>query len=139
MLFNSQVFFVFFSCFFLLYWFINKKSIHLRNYLILFGSYVFYAWWDWRFLFLILGSSLVDFFVAKKINESNKKINWLLVSCFSNLGILFIFKYFNFFVQSFIDLTNLFGLNISFNIINIILPVGISFYTFQTLSYSIDV
>jgi alginate O-acetyltransferase complex protein AlgI len=139
MLFNSQVFFVFFSCFFLLYWFINKKSIHLRNYLILFGSYVFYAWWDWRFLFLILGSSLVDFFVAKKINESNKKINWLLVSCFSNLGILFIFKYFNFFIQSFIDLTNLFGLNISFNIINIILPVGISFYTFQTLSYSIDV
>lgn len=139
MLFNSQVFFVFFSCFFLLYWFINKKSIHLRNYLILFGSYVFYAWWDWRFLFLILGSSLVDFFVAKKINKSNKKINWLLVSCFSNLGILFVFKYFNFFIQSFIDLTNLFGLNISFNIINIILPVGISFYTFQTLSYSIDV
>lgn len=139
MLFNSQVFFVFFSCFFLLYWFINKKSIHLRNCLILFGSYVFYAWWDWRFLFLILGSSLIDFFVAKKINGSNKKFNWLLVSCLSNLGVLFVFKYFNFFTQSFIDLTNLFGLNITFNIINIILPVGISFYTFQTLSYSIDV
>ena len=139
MLFNSKVFFVFFSCFFLLYWFINKKSIHHRNYLILFGSYVFYAGWDWRFLFLILGSSLVDFFVAKKINGSNKKFNWLLVSCLSNLGVLFVFKYFNFFTQSFIDLTNLFGLNITFNIINIILPVGISFYTFQTLSYSIDV
>ena len=139
MLFNSQVFFVFFSCFFLFYWFTNKKSIQYRNWLILFGSYIFYSWWDWRFLFLILGSSLIDFFVAKKINGSNKKFNWLLVSCFSNLGVLFVFKYFNFFTQSFIDLTNLFGLNISFNIINIILPVGISFYTFQTLSYSIDV
>ena len=139
MLFNSQVFFLFFSCFLFLYWFLNKKSFSSQNYLILVGSYIFYAWWDWRFLFLIFGSSLIDFFVAKKIHNGTKKLNWLIVSCFSNLGILFVFKYFNFFTQSFIDLTNLFGFNISFNVVNIILPVGISFYTFQTLSYSIDV
>lgn len=139
MLFNSQVFFVFFSCFLFLYWLIGRKSFSYQNYLILVGSYIFYAWWDWRFLFLIFGSSLIDFFVAKKIHKESKKLNWLIVSCFSNLGILFVFKYFNFFTQSFIDLTNLFGFNISFNVVNIILPVGISFYTFQTLSYSIDV
>jgi alginate O-acetyltransferase complex protein AlgI len=139
MLFNSQVFFVFFSCFLFLYWLINRKSFNYQNYLILVGSYIFYAWWDWRFLFLIFGSSLIDFFVAKKIHNGTKKLNWLIVSCFSNLGTLFVFKYFNFFTQSFIDLTNLFGFNISFNVVNIILPVGISFYTFQTLSYSIDV
>lgn len=139
MLFNSQVFFIFFVAFLFIYWFILNKSFRKQNVLILIGSYFFYGWWDWRFLFLILASSLIDFFVAKKIFSSKSKLNWLLLSCVANLGLLFVFKYFNFFAQSLIDLFNILNFNVSYNLINIILPVGISFYTFQTLSYSIDV
>jgi D-alanyl-lipoteichoic acid acyltransferase DltB (MBOAT superfamily) len=105
------------------------------------ASYIFYGWWDWRFLSLILFSSLVDYFVGiallKKKNSFTRKL-LLSVSIIINIGFLGFFKYFNFFIDSFVDLFSLFGLHINERTLNIILPVGISFYTFQTLSYSID-
>ncbi|MCK5857040.1 MAG: MBOAT family protein [Bacteroidales bacterium] len=105
-------------------------------------SYLFYGWWDWRFLSLIIISSLVDFVVGKKIhNEDNglKRKRWLLVSLAVNIGFLGFFKYYNFFVDSFIDAFTIFGGGFESFHLNIILPVGISFYTFQTLSYTLDI
>ncbi|MGJ8665368.1 MAG: MBOAT family O-acyltransferase [Patiriisocius sp.] len=141
MLFNSLDFAVFFPIFFLLYLLVAKKLV-LRNILILSGSYLFYGWWDWRFLSLIIFSSFVDYLVGLKVYKtSNKKLKkrWLFVSLISNLGLLFYFKYTNFFIESFVNSFTLFGANIESFSLNIILPVGISFYTFQTLSYTIDI
>lgn len=105
-------------------------------------SYIFYGWWDWRFLILIFFSSIVDFFVGQAIANTARKRNkkWLLaISLTTNLGLLGYFKYANFFIENFVQLLINLGLNPNLNSLNIILPVGISFYTFQTLSYSIDV
>jgi len=115
-----------------------------QNVLIIIASYTFYGFWDIRFLFLILASSLVDFYVGNKIysnvHNQKKSKNWLWVSVIFNLGLLGTFKYFNFFVHSFVDLAQGLGMeNSSYWSLNIILPVGISFYTFQTLSYSLDI
>ena len=115
MLFNSQVFFIFFVVFLIIYWIILNKSYEKQNILILIGSYFFYGWWDWRFLFLILASSLIDYFVAKKIFLSKSKLNWLILSCVSNLGLLFVFKYFNFFAQSLVDLLSILNLNVNYH------------------------
>lgn len=118
------------------------KKQHLRIFLCLVGSYVFYGWWDWRFLSLIIFSTFVDYYLGNKIfkiNNRNKKKRYLYISLVSNLGLLFFFKYFNFFIESFIQLSEQFGINASIHTLNIILPVGISFYTFQTLSYTIDI
>ncbi|MEO9571757.1 MAG: MBOAT family O-acyltransferase [Polaribacter sp.] len=139
MLFNSIDFAFFFPIVFVLYW-IVAKNLTLRNVLILFASYIFYGWWDVRFLLLIILSSFVDFIVGKQIfkNKHNKK-SLLGISLLVNLGFLFYFKYTNFFIESFVDTFTFIGKKIEISTLNIILPVGISFYTFQTLSYTIDI
>lgn len=142
MVFNSIAFFVFLVLVFFLFWKIVSISNKSGRLVLLLASYVFYGWWDWRFLILIIISSLTDFIIGKKIHlgKTEKIRNLLLaLSIIINLGILFFFKYFNFFIDSF---EILFGLNSAQNgwsTLNIILPVGISFYTFQTMSYSIDI
>ncbi len=142
MLFNSFDFAVFLPVVFALYWFAFRHNLRLQNALLLVASYVFYGWWDWRFLSLIAFSSAVDFFVGlamEKTQEKRRRRALLLVSVLVNLGFLGFFKYYNFFLDSFVDAFTFVGHPISANRLNIILPVGISFYTFQTLSYSIDV
>lgn len=139
MVFNSLEFLYFFAAFFLLYFGLKGKS---RQWLILVSSYFFYGWWDYRFLSLIVISTLIDYTVGNAIaraslEKSRKHLLW--ISLFSNLGILGFFKYFNFFIGSFVELMNQIGLNASYNTLQIILPVGISFYTFQTLSYTLDI
>lgn len=141
MLFNSLEFAIFLPIVFILYWIVSGNRM-LRNALLLIASYVFYGWWDWRFLFLIIISSFVDFIIGQKLYKSNKKSNrkiFLLISLSVNLGLLFYFKYANFFIESFVDSFRLFGKELEVSTLNIILPVGISFYTFQTLSYTIDI
>ena len=142
MLFNSIDFAVFLPLVFILYWFVAKRSTTLQNILIVCASYLFYAWWDYRFLALIALSTLVDFIVAKQLKKSKEKKHrkvLLLVSLFFNLGMLAFFKYFNFFIESWVDAWQLFDIQMQTSTLKIILPVGISFYTFQTLSYTIDV
>jgi alginate O-acetyltransferase complex protein AlgI len=142
MLFNSFEFFIFLPVVFCLYWFVFKRSLKAQNVLLLLASYVFYGWWDWRFLSLILFSTVVDYFVGISIASSEKKSvkkGLLILSLLVNLGLLGIFKYYNFFVESWIDAWSSVGISMNANTLNIILPVGISFYTFQTLSYSIDI
>ena len=141
MLFNSFEFLLFFFIVFILYWFVFQSQLKKQNLLILVSSYFFYGWWDWRFLSLIAISSIIDYFVGLKIYNSskNRKI-YLHLSVFINLALLGFFKYFNFFVDSFIDSLLILGYEVK-NVwtIKIILPVGISFYTFQTMSYSLDI
>ena len=142
MLFNSIDFAIFLPIVFFLYWFVTNKSLSLQNLLIVLSSYLFYGWWDWRFLTLILFSTLVDYFVGRGLlNEENilKRKILLWTSILINLGFLGFFKYYNFFLDNFITAFSFFGKEIKADSLNIILPVGISFYTFQTLSYSIDV
>ena len=142
MLFNSIDFAIFLPIVFILYWFVTKKNLRLQNILLLVASYVFYGWWDWRFLSLIVFSSFVDYFVGiwlSKTEQNHQRKILLWISIFVNIGFLGFFKYFNFFSQSFADAFTLFGRHMEPSRLNIILPVGISFYTFQTLSYSIDV
>jgi len=142
MLFNSIDFAIFLPIVFFLYWFVTKNHLKLQNFLIVIASYVFYGWWDWRFLSLIAFSTLVDYSVGLKLkNEENRRKRkiFLLISIIVNLGFLGFFKYYNFFLDSFISAFSFFGSEINVNSLKIILPVGISFYTFQTLSYSIDV
>jgi alginate O-acetyltransferase complex protein AlgI len=142
MLFNSFDFAIFFPIVFFLYWIFFKKNIQLRNIFLIAASYTFYGWWDWRFLSLIIISSFIDFYVGRKLDieeEKKKRKRLLLLSLFVNLGFLGFFKYYNFFVDSFIDTFTLFGTELNRSSLNIILPVGISFYTFQTLSYTLDI
>lgn len=142
MLFNSIDFAVFLPVVFLAYWFVFNKNIKIQNFFLLVASYVFYGWWDWRFLFLILFSTVVDFLVGKGMSNEDdptKRKVLLGISLFINLGLLGFFKYYNFFIDNFIKAFSLFGSSIHPNTLNVILPVGISFYTFQTLSYSIDI
>lgn len=142
MLFNSIDFAIFLPIVFVLYWFATNKNLKLQNLLIVASSYLFYGWWDWRFLSLILFSTLVDYLIGlgllKQENLTKRKI-LLWTSILVNLGFLGFFKYYNFFLDNFITTFSFFGNEINANSLNIILPVGISFYTFQTLSYSIDV
>lgn len=142
MLFNSIDFAIFLPVIFLLYWFGTFNSIRVQNLLIVFASYFFYGWWDWRFLTLIFFSTFVDYSVGLALDRYSKlTIRRLLLwsSIVTNLGMLAYFKYANFFINSFTEAFSLFGSDIKFVSLSIILPVGISFYTFQTLSYSIDV
>ena len=142
MLFNSLDFAIFLPIVFLLYWFVVQKNLKLQNALIVVASYVFYGWWDWRFLSLIIFSTVVDYLVGQKLRveekQSKRKV-LLWTSILVNLGFLGFFKYYNFFLENFVDAFSLLGMQINANSLNIILPVGISFYTFQTLSYTIDV
>lgn len=142
MLFNSSDFAIFLPVVFCLYWFVFDKKLTVQNLLMLASSILFYAWWDWRFVFLLVGASAVDYIAAIKIEETldqKKKKLILMVSLASNLGILATFKYFNFFSSSLAELFTVFGFKADFVTLNVILPVGISFYTFQTMSYTIDV
>ncbi|MGB1307993.1 MAG: MBOAT family O-acyltransferase [Oceanihabitans sp.] len=142
MFFNSLDFAVFLPTVFILYWFVFGKNLRLQNLLLVLASYVFYGWWDWRFLSLIVFSSVVDYTIGLQLfkTQTAKKRKILLwLSILVNLGFLGFFKYFNFFVDNFVAAFSLFGYTISNTSLNIILPVGISFYTFQTLSYTIDV
>jgi len=142
MLFNSLEFALFLPLVFLAYWYLFAKNLRAQNFFVLAASYFFYGWWDWRFLSLIAFSSLVDYFVGVNLGkEQDKKRRkmWLVASILVNLGFLGFFKYYNFFVQSFVDSFSLLGRDFDPFTLSIILPVGISFYTFQTLSYSIDV
>ena len=142
MLFNSIDFAIFLPIVFILYWFVVNENLRLQNLLIVLASYLFYGWWDWRFLSLIFFSSLVDYAVGLGLlNQNNtfKRKVLLFTSIFVNLGLLGFFKYYNFFLDNFVNAFLFFGTEIKTNSLNVILPVGISFYTFQTMSYSIDV
>jgi len=142
MLFNSLEFAFFLPIVFLLYWFVTHRSIKLQNALLLLASYFFYGWWDWRFLSLIAFSSLVDYFVGLSLANAETRMKrrlLILVSILVNIGFLGFFKYFNFFAESFAQAFTLLGDPLEISSLKIILPVGISFYTFQTLSYSIDI
>jgi alginate O-acetyltransferase complex protein AlgI len=142
MLFNSLDFAIFLPIVFLLYWFVAQKNLKLQNALIVVASYVFYGWWDWRFLSLIIFSTVVDYLIGQRLRTEDKQSKrkvLLWTSIVVNLGFLGFFKYYNFFLENFVDAFSLFGMQINANSLNIILPVGISFYTFQTLSYTIDV
>lgn len=142
MLFNSLDFALFLPLVFILYWFITNRNLKIQNLLIVLASYFFYGWWDWRFLSLIMFSTLVDYSVgialAKQENDTKRRL-LLWTSILVNLGFLGFFKYYNFFLDNFVTAFTFFGTEIQANSLNIILPVGISFYTFQTLSYTIDV
>ena len=142
MLFNSIDFAIFLPIVFILYWFVTNKNLKLQNFLIVAASYLFYGWWDWRFLSLILFSTLIDYSIGRRLsNEKNqtKRKVLLWTSLLVNLGFLGFFKYYNFFLDNFVTAFSFFGHQINPQGLNIILPVGISFYTFQTLSYTIDV
>lgn len=142
MLFNSIDFIIFLPLVFILYWFVTNKNLKSQNFLIVLASFTFYGWWDWRFLFLIFFSSIVDYNVGLALRKE-KRIKYrkylLWLSIIVNLGFLGFFKYCNFFIDSLVDAFTFMGRPIEVSTLNIILPVGISFYTFQTLSYSIDV
>ena len=142
MLFNSSTFLVFFIAVYALYYILPLKW---RNPLFLVSSYLFYGWWDWRFTFLLALSTVVDYSVALRVEDANDRGDtkaakrWLLLSCVVNLGILGVFKYFDFFVGSASAMLDGVGFHIDTPVLGLVLPVGISFYTFQTMSYTIDV
>ncbi|WP_298555590.1 MBOAT family O-acyltransferase [uncultured Algibacter sp.] len=143
MIFNSLEFFIFLFIVYVLYWGALKNSIKSQNILLLISSYIFYGWWDWRFLSLILLSTIVDYFVGIQIDSTktnSRRKKWLWLSVIFNVGLLGFFKYYNFFVDSWIEMISIFGYDIKNTwTLKVILPVGISFYTFQTMSYSLDI
>lgn len=142
MLFNSVEFLLFFPLVFIIYWFFLGKKLKAQNWFLLLSSYFFYACWDWRFLFLLLFSTILDFFIGLKIEENNndfKRKFWFWLSIVANLGFLGFFKYYNFFVESFATMLLKLGFQPNISTLKIILPVGISFYTFHGLSYVIDI
>lgn len=142
MLFNSPAFLLFLPLVFILYWGVFQRNLRAQNVLVLVASYVFYGWWDWRFLGLIALSTAVDFGVGQAIAGAKSRgaaKGWLGLSLAVNLGMLAYFKYANFFIENWIELWSQIGVTMHASTLQVILPVGISFYTFQTLSYSIDV
>jgi len=141
MLFNSIEYLIFFPIVFTIYWLL-RKQLKLQNTLLLFASYFFYGLWDYRFLSLIIFSSICDYILGLQIDKAtakSKKKVFVAISLFVNLGLLLTFKYYNFFIDNFMELSNMLGFTPNINSIKVILPVGISFYTFQTLSYTIDI
>ncbi len=146
MLFNSLDFFIFLPIVFFLYWGIFQKNLKYQNAFIVLASYVFYGWWNWHFLVLIALTSFCSWgsgLFIKKYQEPSSKVNYskvmLWLNIIVNLLILGVFKYYDFFVTSFVDAFSSIGVTLHASTLNLILPVGISFYTFQALSYSIDV
>src|SRR5437667_9126763 len=140
MSFASLVFFVFLPIVFFIHWLVPRKV--WQNTTLLVSSYIFYGWWDWRFCFLILTSSLIDYIAGFWIGAEHRPARRkciLVVALTSNLLILGFFKYFNFFADSLAIALSLLGLDVPTSTLSIILPVGISFYTFQTMSYTIDI
>ena len=142
MLFNSLEFAVFLPIVFCIYWFLAHRNLRIQNAFLLVASYIFYGWWDWRFLALIVISSSLDYFVGIGLGRSNNEAHrkrLLLSSVLINIGLLAFFKYFNFFAENFYAAFTFFGQPVADPfLLKVILPIGISFYTFQSLSYSID-
>lgn len=142
MLFNSLDFALFLPVVFILYWFAGKGNLKLQNVILLVSSYFFYGCWDWRFLFLLIFSTLLDYYSGLKIANANTKKRkqfWLWLSIGINLGFLGVFKYYNFFIDSFASAFSIAGYDLGLSALNVVLPVGISFYTFHGLSYVIDI
>lgn len=141
MLFNSLNFAIFLPIVFVLYWFVTNKSLKLQNLLLLLASYFFYACWDYRFLFLLIFSTFLDYFTGIRMFDAKPGMKrfWFWLSVVVNLGFLGVFKYFNFFSTSFAEALNLVGFKTNPVLLNVVLPVGISFYTFHGLSYVIDI
>jgi alginate O-acetyltransferase complex protein AlgI len=140
--FNSLPFILFFIGFFLLYWRVFSRDLSLRNGFILAGSYFFYAWWDWRFLLLLIGNTALNYVLGLRIgrteNERHRDL-WLGLGLAVGLGSLFFFKYYNFFASSLNSAAGSLGVRLDMHVVHVILPLGISFYTFRTISYLIDV
>ena len=142
MLFNTLEFALFFPAVFCAYWFLFNKNLKAQNILLLVSSYFFYACWDYRFLFLLIFSTLLDYYTGIKMHEAenqNRRKFWFWLSVSINLGFLGIFKYYNFFAASFAEAVSHLGFTANFWTLKVILPVGISFYTFHGLSYVIDI
>lgn len=142
MAFQTLEYLIFFSLVFILYWTLCRKRKDYQNGLIVVASLVFYGWCNWRFLGLLFITALSTFLSGLWMDNTNdvRKRKFLLVgTVFINIGILFFFKYFNFFVETFVDAFSLMGMSINVTTLHLLLPVGISFYTFTALSYSIDV
>jgi alginate O-acetyltransferase complex protein AlgI len=142
MFFNSLSFALFLPIVFVLYWFIFNKTKNTQNALLIVTSYYFYSCWDWRFLFLLVFSTFLDYYTGIRIEKAKSETArkfWFWLSITVNLGFLGIFKYYNFFAASFSELLNGVGLQTSPLLLNVVLPVGISFYTFHGLSYVIDI
>jgi len=140
--FNSIDFAVFLTIVFILYWTIARNSLIRQNIVLLAASYFFYGWWDWRLLFLIVFISTFNYFsgigISKQKKEHQRKY-LLILSLFINLGILGFFKYYNFFIENLSGIFTIFGNPLNISTLNILLPIGISFYTFQNISYIIDI
>ena len=142
MFFNSLDFAIFLPIVFIVYWFITNRNLKLQNFIIVLASYVFYGWWDWRFLSLIIFSTIIDYSIGIRLSKEEKQLKrkiLLWTSIGVNLGLLGFFKYFNFFIESFNAAFASAGIHTNMSSLNIILPVGISFYTFQTMCYTIDI
>lgn len=142
MLFNSLQYLLFLPVVFAVYWLVNNKSLKLQNLLLLGASYYFYACWDWRFLFLLIFSTGLDYYTGLKMYESQSakvKNFWFWLSIGVNVGFLGVFKYYNFFADSLSSTLSSVGIQTDFWTLQVILPVGISFYTFHGLSYVVDI
>jgi len=142
MLFNSVPFVAFFSIVFPLYWFVFGHNLKLQNAFLLSGCYVFYGWWNWHFLFLLILTSLLNYALGYYMGKTNnliKKRLLLNTGVFAAIGSLFYYKYTNFFIDSFVQLFRKFDIHLNIHTLNIFLPLGISFYTFRTLSYLFDI
>ena len=141
MLFNSVEFAIFLPIVFIIYWSLSK-NVKIQSFFLLAASYFFYGWWDWRYLSLVLFCSVTNYvggLLLMKTDEQKRRKLILTVCCLVSLGVLGLFKYYDFFVNSFVDAFSLFGVKLQPHTLKLILPVGISFYTFHTLSYTIDV
>jgi len=142
MLFNSFAYALFLPTVYLLYWALQERPLRFQNGLLLAANYLFYGWWDYRFLLLLFANCIVDYLTALWLERETSPRGRrfvLLVSLVANLGVLGFFKYYGFFLDSFVRLLQLFGLQPNVHVLRVILPVGVSFYTFQSLSYTIDV
>jgi len=142
MLFHTIDFAIFLPIVFILYWGVFNSNLKAQNSMVVVASYIFYGWWDWRFLSLIFFSSVIDYWVGIKLTQHSSAIRRKILLAFSiviNLGFLGFFKYYNFFLENLVSVFTLVGRELNIDSLKIILPVGISFYTFQTMSYSIDV
>lgn len=140
MLFNSSAFLIFFTIFFLIYWFLANRNIKFQNLMLLLGSYVFYSFTDWRFLSLLIGVSALNYLLGLYIEQATKYKRFLMyIGLLQGIGGLAFFKYFNFFITSFNDVFHSLNINLNLQTLNILIPLGISFFTFRTISYVLDV
>lgn len=142
MLFNSLEYLIFLPIVFILYWYFSFGRFRVQNMILILSSYLFYGWWDFRFLFLLIFSTLLDYYTGLKIHDSNNSTGrkiWLIISIAINLGFLGFFKYYNFFIESITEGLSLIGFQPNIWTLRVILPVGISFYTFHGLSYVLDI